>query len=159
MPLFPEILLDRLWHSTLVDRFTSILTDGAILPEPDIPDSERYGTAMGAKHYPYVRTLGGVSLFDFSGFCPKRYAKQYSAVWEDFVPQRDRPGNPIWIEVCRQSVAEHLISPKELESRRRNEKKLMHAIMPLIESAHIGPIKMCNTKSVLYHLRGQWLEL
>jgi hypothetical protein len=159
MALFPEILVDRLWHSTLVDRFARILADGAILPEPDIRDCDRYGTAMGAKHYPYVRTLGGVSLFDFAGFCPRRYAKKYSAVWKDFVPQQDRMGNPIWIEICRHSVAEYLIAPNELEARRIHEKKLMHTIIPLIESAHIGPIDMRNTRSVLYHLHGQWVEL
>jgi len=31
----------RLWHTTHPDRFTSILTSHAILPEPSIPDGER----------------------------------------------------------------------------------------------------------------------
>ena len=46
-----------LWHTTHSERFKAILETGAILPEPSIPDRERWGTLEGAEH-PYVRTLG-----------------------------------------------------------------------------------------------------
>ena len=31
------------------------------------------GTGEGKEHYPYVRTLGGISLFDFNQFEPDSY--------------------------------------------------------------------------------------
>src|ERR1035438_4494083 len=69
-----QLVLQRtqggLWHTTRPERFDRILSTGAILPEPDILDSERWANA-GPEHYPYVRTLGGVSLFDFDGFNPR----------------------------------------------------------------------------------------
>jgi hypothetical protein len=51
------------WHTTNVGRFQGILRSAAILPEPEIPDSERWSTSQGSEWYPYARTLGGVSLF------------------------------------------------------------------------------------------------
>jgi hypothetical protein len=54
--------------STNVSRFQGILRSAAILPDPEIPDSERWSTSLGSKWYPYVRTLGGISLFDFRRF-------------------------------------------------------------------------------------------
>lgn len=44
-----------LWHTTHPDRFPHILAEGAILPEPDMSDSERWGGIS------YARSLGGVS--------------------------------------------------------------------------------------------------
>ena len=67
-----EILNGGLWH-TNPDRFQKILERGALLPEPDLPNAERWFTGSGPKHYPYVRHLGGVSLFEFAGFDPKLY--------------------------------------------------------------------------------------
>src|SRR5882672_4084889 len=61
-------LLGGLWHTTYPERFDGILKTGAILPEPVIPDADRWATSRGREHYPYVRMLGGVSLFDFNQF-------------------------------------------------------------------------------------------
>ena len=63
-------LYGGLWHTTHPDRFEKILARGAILPEPNIPDCERWCTGGGSEHYPYARSLGGVSLFDFDLFDP-----------------------------------------------------------------------------------------
>src|ERR1700733_13094782 len=63
-------LIGGLWHTTHPDRFQSILRDGAILPNPSLPDSERWGANVDESHYPYVRTLRGISLSDCGGFDP-----------------------------------------------------------------------------------------
>lgn len=82
-------LLGGLWHTTHPDRFEMILRSAAILPEPDIPDNERWSTFEGPKFYPYVRTIGGVSLFDFDGFEPENYGRKYPmSSWSYFVPYR-----------------------------------------------------------------------
>ena len=61
-------LVGSVWHTTRPERFQHILESGAILPEPDIPKAERWGTAGGPEGYPYVRSIGAVSLFDFRSF-------------------------------------------------------------------------------------------
>lgn len=109
MTKFPANLLNRLWHSTTPERYKLILEAGAILPEPNIPNSSRWCTAQGEKHYPYVRTLGGVSLFDFTNFDPEQYGKKYSASWFTFVPIDGSGGNKIWIEINRTLVHSSLI--------------------------------------------------
>jgi hypothetical protein len=50
-------LLGGLWHTTHPDRFEMILRSVAILPEPDIPDNERWSTFEGPKFW----TLDGTA--------------------------------------------------------------------------------------------------
>src|SRR5580698_8587302 len=108
--ILPE-LRGGLWHTTHPDRFKSILASGEILPEPNIPDGERYCTGGGKEHYPYVRTLGGVSLFDFAQFEPDQYEKRCpSSSWAYFVPHHLHWERAVWIEIDREQVAPRLIS-------------------------------------------------
>ncbi len=80
--LFREVMQERvlrelhgrLWHTTHPDRFRDILTSGAILPNPKMPERDRWCTSLGPDHYPYVRTLDGVSLFDFDKFDAETYS-------------------------------------------------------------------------------------
>src|SRR4051812_34740302 len=96
-------LVGGLWHATHPDGFGMILRSGAILPEPDIPECERWSTFQGPKFYPYVRTIGGVSLFDFDGFEPEQYGRQYPmSSWFNFVPYRPEWRSPVWIEIDRE---------------------------------------------------------
>jgi len=74
---FPNLLRGRLWHTTSFDRYQKIVESGFILPSPPVPDDERWGTIQGPDYYPYVRLLGGVSLFDFNGFDPDSYGEKY----------------------------------------------------------------------------------
>lgn len=85
--MFPEELLNGLWHTTSRYRLEKILECGYISSLPDIPDSERWGTAMGAEYYPFTRHIGGISLFDFENFESEKYSEQYPASsWTSFVP-------------------------------------------------------------------------
>ena len=134
-------LIDGLWHTTHPDRFAKILTTGAILPEPDIPDSERWSTFNGPKHYPYVRTIGGVSLFDFEGFDPDVYGEKYPmSSWFNFVPYRREWRCAVWIEIDRDKVGPHFISPADLKTRQDAEGARVHKRMPQIEAAHLGQL-------------------
>src|SRR5258708_6756663 len=67
-------LVGGVWHTTNQERFLRILEWGTILPEPDISEHGRWGTAAGPEGYPYVRSIGGVSLFDFRGFEAESYS-------------------------------------------------------------------------------------
>ncbi len=134
-------LCGGLWHMTHPDRFRTILSSGAIFPEPNMPDGERYCTGLGKNHCPYVRTLGGVSLFDFNGFDPDAYTEKYPlSSWAAFVPYRTDWGSSVWIEIDREQVASQLISGSELLAKWKSGGAHGHNIMPEIEAAHIGPI-------------------
>ena len=78
-------LLGGLWHTTHPDRFDAILKSGAILPEPNIPNNERWGALADREHLPFVRFLGGVSLFEF-GDRMQDHERCPSSCWAYFVP-------------------------------------------------------------------------
>jgi hypothetical protein len=138
--ILPE-LHGRLWHTTHLDRFKRILVESAILPEPDIPDNQRYCTGLGKDHYPYVRAIGGVSLFDFDQFDPDAYSAMYpSSTWATFIPYREDWGHSVWIEIDRERVASQLILGPALLDKWKSENALGHNIMPIIEAAHLGAI-------------------
>ena len=136
-----ETLHGRLWHTTSEERFEGIRSRNAILSEPRIPDEERWGTAIGPDGWPYVRTLGGVSLFDFAGFEPETYSERYRmSSWREFVPFRRFWGASVWIEIDREKAAERLVGADELVTRQNREKAWRHRIMPYIEACYLGDL-------------------
>ena len=140
---FPNLLCGRLWHTTCPVRFQMIITAGCILPNPPIPDRDRWKGSLGPDFYPYVRFLGGVSLFDFEGFDPESYSKDYTeSRWQEFVPYRKTWGQTVWIEINRQKIVKDFISGKTLLANWKQDKAQRHTIMPNIEAVHIGPIPL-----------------
>ncbi len=131
-----------LWHTTSLSRFQAILEVGAIVPNPDIDEQDRWGTSRGAHYYPYVRSLNGISLFDFEDFDPISYRKKYpSSAWDQFLPFQRAWGCAVWIEIDRATVATNMISPDQLVARWHDEGACRRNILPRLEAAHIGPIK------------------
>ena len=129
MPLLPSVLRNRLWHSTTPERYQLICVSGAILPEPEMPDSARWGTAQGLDFYPYVRFLGGVSLFDYSDFDEEKYEKSFQlSNWHSFVPQNDLEGNKVWLEIDRSHVSASLITGKAVLQRWKKESAYKHKV-------------------------------
>jgi hypothetical protein len=138
---FLSILGGGLWHTTSLPRYQGILKSGAILPEPTIPDSERWKTAAGSKHYPFVRFLGGVSLFDFKDFDSASYEITYPlSSWREFVPYRQEWGAAVWIEIDRLKSAKAIVGAQALVEKWNKEMAHGHTLMPMLEAAHIGPI-------------------
>ena len=130
-----------LWHTTHPDRFQCILEHGAIVPHPNIPDSERWKARRGAEYYPFVRTIGGVSLFDFDEFDPESYREKCPiSNWDEFVPFRKEWRCAVWIEIDRAQAADHLVSGADLVLRWKAEAAYHHSIMPYIEAAYIGEL-------------------
>lgn len=128
---------------------------GAILPEPDIPNHQRYCTGLGRDHYPYVRFIGGVSLFDFDQFDPNAYSAMYpSSTWATFIPYREEWGHSVWIEIDRERVASQLILGPALLDKWKLEDALGHNIMPIIEAAHLGAIPRQAFKQVFVVRKG-----
>lgn len=157
MPFLPLLLRDRLWHSTTPERYKLICASGAILPEPKLQDCARWGTAQGREFYPYVRHLGGVSLFDFSEFDESKYEKRFPmSNWYSFVPRSDVGGNKVWMEIDRVCISKSLILGKELLEKWKRECAYKHKIMPEIEAAHIGPLPLEAVSQVLLFEFGKW---
>lgn len=143
-----ERVLNGVWHTTNNARFQGILAASAILPEPQIPDSERWSTSQGPPYYPYVRTLGGVSLFDFRLFVPTEYSERYPlSTWRAFVPYCSTWKEAVWIELDIEALGQGFVSGSQLLERWKGD-QVGNRIMPLIEAAHIGAVPLSAFKSV-----------
>lgn len=152
MEALTNLVLGRLqgsvWHTTNSDRFREIVRSGAILPEPDVKDAERWSTSQGSAYYPYVRTLGGVSLFDFRDFDPEQYSDAYPiSTWREFVPHRSAWREAVWIEIDTSQLGEAFISGPALLARWKAD-HVGNRIMPEIEAAHMGPLPRSAFKEV-----------
>jgi hypothetical protein len=99
------------------------------------------GTLEGAEHYPYVRTLGGVRLFDFDQFEPEAYHQRCpGSTWAYFVPCHLAWECAVWIELNRSKlVSPHFISGSELIAKWKADEAYGHNFMPEIETAYVGP--------------------
>lgn len=96
---------------------------------------------MGPEKYPFVRSIGGVSLFDFQNFRPEEYAQNYPySSWCEFVPCRPQHTSAIWIEIESSQIDDNFINGQELLLKWKSSGELYRKIMPMIECAHIGPI-------------------
>jgi hypothetical protein len=138
-----NLLRGRLWHTTSPERYQMIMETGSILPNPPIPEQEKWSAFRGAEFYPYVRSLGGVSLFDFEEFNHKSYSTNYfQSNWREFVPFRRTWRQSVWIEINRQKIADAFISGEMLLAKWKLDAAYHHSIMPIIEAAHIGPISL-----------------
>ena len=136
-----HVLRGKLWHTTSEARFQGIREVGAILRCPPVAEEDRWGTAIGREGWPYVRTLGGVSLFDFADFDPEDYeARCPVSSWREFVPFRRSWGASVWIEIDRAQAAAELIGANDLVQRQKIESKLRHNLMPYIEACYLGDL-------------------
>ena len=148
---FPPELHGGLWHTTPPDRYLGIVEAGHILPDPPVPESERWKTSRGPEYHPYVRALGGVSLFDFQDFDPDAYNETHPmSSWAEFVPCSRTSGVAMWLQIDRFKVSAALIGADALVARWKEESAYRHTIMPRIEAAHLGPLPL---KAVLRVLR------
>ena len=152
---FPEILRGSLWHTTHPDRYRRIRESGFILADPDLPNSVRWKANLGSGLYPYVRHIGGVSLFDFDGFDPIEYSRECpTSRWRTFVPCRSDWGKAVWIEIDRVAVRECYLSPGDLAERQRAENAERHTLMPRIEAAVSGRIPLAAFRRILLYRCG-----
>jgi hypothetical protein len=151
---FPPELKNSIWHTTIPSRYRRIKDQGFILPDPDIPDSERWGTAMGLEYFPFVRSLGGVSLFDFRFFDPNQYSELYPfSMWGTFVPCKQNERASIWIELDAESLSPHFIDGAKLVDCWKKSGQFSRKLMPIIEAAHIGPLPIKHFLKVLHYER------
>ncbi|MGJ8534964.1 MAG: hypothetical protein ACSHYC_22465 [Alphaproteobacteria bacterium] len=138
-------LVGGVWHTTSKNRFKSILVEGSILVEPDLPERERYGGM------PFVRSLGGVSLFDFpSEFDIAEYYRQipFDSLGE-FVPFKQNWGHSVWLKIDKEIIAENFRSGKEIRKLWRSLGSTKR-FMAEIEAACIGSIPVSAIQNSYY---------
>ena len=88
-----------------------------------------------------MRSIGGVSLFDFQNFNYRAYDERYpSSDWREFVHFRKIWCCAVWIEIDRTKAAEKIICGPDLIERWKKEGAYRHRIMPRIEAAYIGDL-------------------
>jgi hypothetical protein len=144
-------LYGGLWHTTHPARLKQIFIDGGLLPEPNISDEERWKTKNGPKNYPFVRKIGGVSLFDFDQFDPTSYSENYPlSSWYEFVPHRKGWGGAIWIEIDRRGVSKQFVTASSIVEKWKSTHSYGNTIMPHLEAAHLGKLESKFFKSAFF---------
>lgn len=128
-------LAGSLWHTTSVARFGSILATGFIMVEPGLPEKERYGGD------PFVRSLGGVSLFDFpAGFDFEKYnAEIPTNSLGEFVPFKRSWGHSVWLRLDTDALALGIRSGKAIRALWKDLGSVKRFIAE-VEGAHLGDI-------------------
>ncbi|WP_040672267.1 hypothetical protein [Rhodobacter ferrooxidans] len=130
-----QYLLGSFWHTTSSERFEGIIRSGLIMVDPPLPEAERYGGM------PFVRSLGGVSLFDFpSSFNFEIYEAdvQLNSIGE-FIPFKSSWGRSIWLRIDSEMVREGLKSGREIRALWKKMDS-SRRFMAEVEGAHIGDI-------------------
>ena len=138
-----------LWHATSPERFKSIRDTGVIDPEPSIPDTERWCTGGGPELYPYCRSVGGVSLFEFEGIDMGAYDEESpGSSWRTFLVGRADQVATVWISIDKANLGDSFISGSDvLEGWRGGD--LGRMIMPRIEACHKGVLPLVHCTHVL----------
>ena len=147
-PVWDELCIG-LWHSTTPECFKNILETGVIDPEPQIPDNERWSTGGGPELYPYCRSIGGVSLFEFEDIDMGTYNEEYPiSDWRTFLRGRDDQVATVWISIDKAKLGDNFLSGRDaLEGWRCGN--LGRRIMPLIEACHKGVLPLVHCTHVL----------
>ncbi|PLU58138.1 hypothetical protein [Sinorhizobium medicae] len=139
-----EKLQGGLWHTTNPERLETILKDGFIKVEPNLLDSDRWGTARGPAYYPFVRYIGGVSLFEFPpDFDVAAYEKEIpTASLGQFIPFRPSWGRAVWLKVDRAALDHRFLSGKEVRQRWNESQAYRHKFIAELEAAYLGDLSM-----------------
>lgn len=151
----PNQLKNGVWHTTSVERYKSILKTGFILPEPDIPEEGRWGGGLDENKHPFVRSIGGVSLFDFRNLNQKNNEnKCLSTGWHSFVPVQRAWKQAIWININELVLGEEYYCPDALLHKSRVEGNIRKFIVG-VEAAHIGELPVSKFKKVLIYTKSR----
>lgn len=140
-----------IWHTTTHERFRNIIRAGLVLVEPDLPDSERWNTANGPPGFPFVRHIGGISLFDFRDFDPAAYSETYPvSCWSEFVPFRSAVGHAVWMDFSNVISDEKFVDKSNLIRMWNDDRGYRHNILPNLEAAYLGDLDLNKCNNIFY---------
>ena len=142
-----SVLAGKVWHTTTPARLEMILSSGAVLANPPLNDSERWGCTP--ELYPLVRRLGGISVFDLRDLNFAEYVSAYgTSGWSAFIPAASGSEKSIWIEVNTENLKSSLISATELSEMEKKD-GLKGNYIPNMEGAIINQIPLDSINSIL----------
>lgn len=142
----PPQLRGKVWHSTSIENAKSIVECGAILAEPELSETKRWGSASLL----FVRSIGGISLFDF-----RLHNSHSSEFLGAFVPCKVGFSRTVWFEIELSKLGSSFISADETRLRWINA-GMNTQYMPKLEAASLSAIPIdcikavyvCNRKGV-----------
>lgn len=134
-------LIGSVWHTTSRNRFNRIIADGFIRTSPNISDNERWKTSGGPETFPFVRHIGGLSLFDLRSFEPEVYSSRYPVCsWSYFIPVHLQWKESIWLEIEHQRLGPNFVDGPDLLCRWKERQAFRHTIMPNIEACSLADV-------------------
>ncbi len=136
----PKQLKGKVWHSTSILNAKEIVAHGEILANPDIEAERRWGGTCESK-YPFVRTLGGISLFDFR--LPKAHSNDLLVRW---VPCHVNLTATVWFEIDTSKLQGFFLSAEETRIRWQ-EAGMDRQFMPHLEASCLCSIGVQDIKS------------
>lgn len=155
-PVWNE-LRGRLWHSTPIRRFASIIKARAIEPSPGLPDGDlTWGATLS-------RALGAVSLFDFrqeewakilriwegSGTARRANIEPWSDFLSEGSPNKDWSPT-VWFKFDQKQLPGFLPLTEMREAYLNGlEGEQRHKYMSVLEAGHRGPISLDLCQSVI----------
>ncbi|AYO14234.1 hypothetical protein D0812_07375 [Vibrio owensii] len=134
----PPQLRGKVWHSTSIENAKSIVGCGAILAEPELSETKRWGSATQL----FVRSIGGISLFDFR--LPNSHS---SGLLSRFVPCKVDLIRTVWFEIDLSKLGSSFLSAEDTRLRWINA-GMNTQYMPKLEAASLCAIPISCIKTV-----------
>jgi hypothetical protein len=137
----PNELKGKIWHSTSKELALEIYSHGYIIFDPSIDESKRWGGKSKSTH-PFVRSIGGISLFDF-----RLPSSHVSEILYSFIPCRTGWPQTVWLEINHFYLGDMFSSAEETRIR-WIEAGMNRQYMPKLEAASLRPIPIEYIKSI-----------
>jgi leucyl-tRNA synthetase len=137
----PTELKSKVWHSTSIENATSIVRQGFILAEPDIDQAKFWG-GKSERVYPFVRSIGGISLFDF-----RLPSSHVSKILYNFIPCKSGCTQTVWFGIDVSRLGDLFLSADETRIRWM-ESGMNRQYMPKLESTSLCPIPISCINSI-----------
>ncbi|WP_426030916.1 hypothetical protein [Caulobacter sp. DWP3-1-3b2] len=156
------VLRGGLWHVTHPRRFEQIMASGGLLAEPSDSNEGRVGTAKGPEGYPFIRSRGGISLFELFEFDADAYTERCpSSTWRTFIPCPPTWGGGVWIEIDQPSIAAFYISGADAWQSYSSAPDRARLIMPFIEAGAMQPVPVSSFRRALFvnSSKGDWVPV
>lgn len=147
-----KYLLDTVCHTTTVASFLKIYESGYIKGEPNQKTLEHkiYSNCLDMNNTTYVRSIGGVSLFDFKNFSLQEYDTyfkegSYGELYR-FLPMHQRnekDGMSIWLVIGGNYTDKYIdrLSLKNMWEKQKNSMFMPNVEATILEDIPINWIK------------------
>ncbi|PKG86490.1 hypothetical protein CXF85_01950 [Colwellia sp. 75C3] len=138
----PHKLKGKVWHSTSFDNAVKIIKSGSILSNPNISTEDKWG-GNSETDYPFVKSIGGISLFDFR--LPESHSSELLYRW---VPCQVKFSKTVWFEIDTSKLHSCFLSAEDTLVK-WEKAGMTRNYMPYLEASCISPIDTQYIKSIL----------